>query len=650
MHKVKTPFFYIFYTCLFVAGPCSLLFSQEAEQNPSSELIRDLEGQLRGNSPNYAQIEEQARGALQAYYSQFPQEKQRTAYERQSQNTDHSKLSKNALRLLSQLGERRLGPSYFLGERPDLFRLHVVLARTYEGRENSARALSEYAMAFRYVKIEPPGLEEQALFQDLKTQFDREAEVQKNEANDLLKKDPSQEEQKQNKITDAEKQARYLWIKSSFANQDRQAFFAKEEEPEIQNAAQRFSEELERHQELREAYKKAREQTALARIKETRGENTSPGRSEALKQSEDLKQQLQQSKNNLESIRTGAYRNYVKKRREFYGDAAYRMALAVKRLDFERYAFFVQSKGSSYLQGRGKEQSSLEEKTLEPSSSALQSALELAHKINPFHLEYIRLLADEKRRASKIKEALFFTHLYLYLAGAQKQEEQVRDLAYYTLRLAGLYTEQANYSKAIESYEKYFRLEESEEQKLKAKKTLADLHYKRGQNIQRAKELYLTYLQNTEELIEKEKDPKQKNELHALRCESYKSLAAIARREQFRKQTKEYLEEAREEFALLEKEKERQEEGLKTLKGRLRKLQKQLRNEEREELQRVYYKLKDKEIPEKQGELNWLKSRLTALILQRSLNKLPGSLTMKGFGARLRGFMLLYCKRALKSK
>ena len=253
----------------------------------------------------------------------------------------------------------------------------------------------------------------------------------------------------------------------------------------------------------------------------------------------------------------------------------------------------------------------MEDKTLDPGSSALRSLLELAYKINPFHLEYIRLLADEMRRAHKLKEAIFFTHLYLYQA--QKEAEPPKNLSHYTLRLAGLHIEQANYSKAIANYEKYFKLEESDEQKLKVAKKLADLHYKRSGNTERAQQLYQSYLQATEEQIEKEKDIKKRNELRVLRCESFKSLAAISRRKQYRKQEKEYLEKARTELLAIEKEKETLKAELQVLRERLIALKRQLRKKEDEELQRRYYSLKDKEIVEKQDKLNWFKSRLALL-------------------------------------
>ena len=611
--------FFSLYLYLFTFVPSSALLPQESrisKEKPSPALIRNLEGQLRQGSPNYAKIEEAAHSALGRYYKQFSEEKS-IEYEHQNQRKDYSKLSKNALRLLAQLRERRTGRSYFLGEKPELFRLHVVLAKAYTGSRNHAKALSEYAMAFRYARIEPPSLEEQASLQKLEAELDKQVEKQR--ATDLEEDQALSQEQSQNqnKITDSQKEASYLqMMKGSFANGEHFAL-SDTEDSQIQSNARHFAEEFTRYQKLKKEYKRVRGQAALARIKAARGESSSPSRKDAQSRRKAIEQEIAQSKASLEDIRQGAYRSYIEKRREFHGEAAYQMALAVKHLDIARYAFAMQSKQNSYLRGRG-EQNSLEEQTLEPSSSALRSLLALAHKINPFHLEYIRLLADENRRSRELKKALFFTRLYV--SQAQKQKELPENLSYYTLRLAGLHTEQANYSKAITNYEKYFQLEKSKKQKLKLTKKLADLYYQRSGNTERAKQLYEEYLQGTEKQIEKE--PQKQNELRALRCESFKSLAAIARRKQYRKQEKEYLEKAQAEFLAIAKEKEKRETELQALKDRLTVLRKKLRKREDENLQRRYYQLKDKEIVNKQAELHWLKSRLTRLKLPNILEQM----------------------------
>ena len=431
----------VFFSCIGLAaqasGEPSELEKEETIVELSPALIRDLEGQLGQGSPNYAQIEEQARAELGAYYKQFTQGKS-IAYERQSQSKDYSKLSKNALRLLSQLRDKGLGRSYFLGEKADLFRLHVVLAKAYAGTQKPAQALSEYAMAFRYASIEPPSLEEQEILRGLRAELD--AQVKKESSVDDIegkaavsgasKQEQGQEQtQTQSKISDAQKEGTYLWMENSFANPKRLAF-AKTGDSQKQSEARRFAEEFTRYQELKKEYKKARGQAALARIKAARGQSSSPNRSDAQSQRDALKEQLEQSKEALESIRKGAYKSYVEKRREFYGDAAYRMALAVKRVDLAKHAFRVQSRQRSYLRGRG-EQDALEEKTLEPNSSALRSLLELAHKINPFHLEYARLLADEYRRAPYAQSGAFL-YSSLCLSGPKAKRAAQRSESLYS--------------------------------------------------------------------------------------------------------------------------------------------------------------------------------------------------------------------------
>ena len=355
--------FFAFNLCLF--NPYLALLAQqespEVKEGPDPALIRNLEGELAQSSPDYAQIEKQARTALERYYSQLTQGKS-IAYERQNQSKDYSKLSKNALRLLSQLGDKSIGRSYFLGEKADLFRLHVILAKSYAGRENPTKALSEYAMAFRYANIEPPSLEEQRILQKLRAELDLQddkkaaaASEEGNAVNDAAKDILSQEEsqaQIQNKITDTQKEESYLWMKKSFGNPERFAF-AKTENPQSQSEARRFAAEFRRHQKLKKEYKKAKGLAALTRVKEARGENIELSLSNAREQREALKEQLEQSKASLENIRRGAYKSYVEKRREFYGDAAYQMALAVKRLDQAKHAFTTLSKGSSYLRGQG---------------------------------------------------------------------------------------------------------------------------------------------------------------------------------------------------------------------------------------------------------------------------------------------------------
>ena len=207
--------------------------------------------------------------------------------------------------------------------------------------------------------------------------------------------------------------------------------------------------------------------------------------------------------------------------------------------------------------------------------------------------------------------------------------------------MAGLHTERGNYSKAIANYEKYFELEGSEERKLKVTKKLADLHYKRGGNTERAGQLYRQYLEAAETQIEKEKERPKQNELRAARCESFKSLAAIARRRLYRKEEREHLAKARAELQLLEKQKEKQESEMQVLKKRLAELKKQLRENEDEELQRRYYKLKDREIVDKQAELDWLKSRLARLNHANILEQMAWLSHSKGLWSEAQNFYSL---------
>ena len=629
--------------CLYLCFPLFLFFSFSAlfpqaagatkpqssssfpSKEPSSGLIRSLEEEIEGSSPKLSQIEERARAALAEYYSQFTEGK-KIKYEYQKQRQDYKNLSKNALRLLSQMRERRVGASYFLGEKENLFRLHLLLAKAYARSDKQAKALAEYNMAFRYARIEPASLEEEELLQSLRRQLDSPSSSPQ--------KDQEKEKTKDPKLENVRREESYLWMKKSFAKEDR---LSKERDPQIKSEGLRFAEEYKRYEELKKKHKKARSQAALARVKEARGEKFSPTRAQAKEEQKNIEEELEKSRASLEAFRKGAYRSYLERKRELYGDAAYGMALSIKRLDLEKYAFRMQTRPSSYLRGRGKRDALIEEKDGKANSGAFLSALELAHKIDPFHLEYIRLLSDEYKARRKArrpsfpshsdsiptlasKKALFFTHLYVH--GAEKEREPPKDLSEYSLRLAKLHVEQRNYSRAIENYEKYFQLEESKDRRLEISKRLGDLHYKRGGNRERAKELYQAYLSGTEEKLGNERELRKRSEMQALRCETFESLASIARSQQYRGKEKDYLERARREFSFIEKEKEKQEKELEELKENLYSLQRKLREREDETLENEYYKLKNKKIVEKKEELNWLKSRLAQLNLANLLEKM----------------------------
>ena len=528
-------------------------------------------------------------------------------------------MSRNALRLLSQLREKRIANSHFLGDKEKLFRLHRILASAYARSEKQAQALAEYMMAFRYARIEPPTLEEEKALSRLRRELDLGEEEEESKENPNRRAAKKKEERENTR-----REERYRWMKSRFAEEKR---LSEEEDSQIQSAGRRFAEEFTRYEELKKEYKKTRAQAALARVKEARGESVSPNRAQLQSERKRLEDLLKARRSSLETLRKGAYKDFIERTRKLYSDTAYEMALSIKRLDLEKYAFRMRSAGSSYLRGRGK-QDSLEDKTLRGPSGGLLSALELAHKIAPFHLEYIRLLADEYKRIRKrkggpfpplsasrpgfaSKKALFFTQLYVYQA--QREAEVAKDLGDYALRLAGLHAEKENYSKAIENYEKYFKLEKNEDKKLEVSKRLGDLHYKKGANRERAKELYEGYLQATEEKLEQEKDPKKKSETQALRCETFKALASIARAEGYREREKNYLEGARKEFLLLEKEKEKQEEAIEETQKRVLSLRKQLREKEDESLQNQYYRLKDIALAKQKRDLDWLKSRMKRL-------------------------------------
>ena len=662
----KIPFLICYVFFLFILGfgrasslaGQSLTLGQDAS-NPYQTLsptayirqsvVQSLENELEQTAPSYRQILARGNGELERYYTQIRQHK-RSLYGKQNELKRETKYDENTLRLLTLIQKGKLVQPYLLRHSPDLFRLHLVVAKSYSALDYSRKALAHYSYAFRYIIIEPLSLEQ-------------DRQLQQKLAESLTAKNPTTIAPTNNLqgpkldmgtapifISPEEKDKRYLWMQNHFASEIR---LAEEDNAEFRSTALRFRSLFKDYLQLKKDYEQVVRKLAIAedRIahnrlsaikqraqamqepapipKNEKSFTTQPTEAsirDLRKRKSSLKVDLRKSREALEAIRKGIYQRYLEKHREFYGDAAFRMAKEIYLLEQIDKVAFDEKNQPSYEREQGKA-NSLVNRASVGGLSGFRSILQFAHKIDPFHMDAVRLLAKRFRMIRNLEQAVHFTRFYLKLApvvnpGVGKQE--LRDHALY---LAGLYMEQKRHLKAVESYELFLRLQPQEEQRLVIIKQLADLHYTHTGRLERASAFYQEYVAATEAAFQGLSIDKEKQKLYdatALRYNIFMNLAAISRKKEKQQQEWEFLQQARELYINLEQTGIQMQTKIQGLQNYVFELKQQVQQEEPSRAVNVNasYRLERANLLARQEELGQLKIKLTSLDYPKLLERM----------------------------
>lgn len=547
---------YRFLFILFVTGCLSAGLGAQSALDPESRaalyakpqavidpaVIAQLEAELDAAVPRYDAIIAGAREQLDRYYSQFVEDKL-TEDERRNEALSYAGMSTNALRRVLRERERLYGRSYFQGESPYLFRLHRILGRAYAalGTQESDRALAEFSMALRYTG------------RDLAMNADLAAPV------GLANEEPAV-------WVDAAREQRYMLMLRTFADPDR---IAQEPNAAIATAAQNFRKSMEDYARIKPALEEAEKAVDVVQSMRLRGVTPPFTEAEARRRRDDLRNERIVVLTQLEEIRLGPYRVYLREKQTYEGDTAYRM---------------------SEIGGK-------------------QRLLELAHQLDPVTPLYIDELVDSFRRRFRYREAIAFQERYLEVV---PDPADPAELAPHYLRLAQMYSAQKNAIRAAQAYEEYLNRAPESEERRRIASGVADLHFEKTGRLDRAVELYDAFLAGPVPDITVM--PAQDRTLwRAERFRVHSRLAAIHRRQQRSVAEATALTAAREAYLDIEIEYKAVLEAERELRKRIQDIKRSLLDREDEALQQQYYELQRIDLPAVEADAAFLRSRLLSL-------------------------------------
>ncbi len=545
--------------------------------------------QVQGTNPNFEEIIKGATEELQKYYEQFVTNKS-ILYERQNTNYDYRFYDKNTLRLLSQSLQVTKEKPFFQGQRPYLQRLHLVLARAYSHSKNFKRdnnkALQEYKNSLRYTVIEP-------FFSEIDT--------------------PSTNSIIQKKIPVTRYLPQYEWMQNTFCDSER---LQEEENQGIIQAAQKFTNEYQKFLEAQKNYKKAQDKAAIVRF-ENAPENIELVEREEREQNEKEKV-LNESMSILEKVRLNEYKDYVENYRVSSAKIVFEMAQIIKIIELENRITLAHMKRATLVQGANHE-SSINYENTEFVNEAYTIALELAHKINPFEVLYIKELSNEYRKAGATRNAIYYYGKYIH--AIEKNANAEDELRNSYLRLAGLYIQEKNDIQASIAYENYLKLEKDVKLRGRALLALADLHFKKTGKYNRALELFQEWRSLVEKVEKERADDIFVNQKELL-YEVLQKIARIYNLKLDKKNEKLSLEKNISIFSQLENELSLLEREVQSLLEQERVLKKELYQINDERKQKEYFLLKDKTLVNKKRERDIKASKLRSLNHPRTLERL----------------------------
>ncbi|MBR30376.1 MAG: hypothetical protein CMN77_03625 [Spirochaetaceae bacterium] len=544
--------------------------------------IQALENRLEGGEPLDAlagEIERQ----IARYTSQFSAEK-RIQVERSQIPEGREHWDVNLVRLIQLARNKEPGSRYFLGYSPYMYRLHVLLGQCYERQGDMRRALAEYNQAFRYNPVEIP--------------YNALLPVKTN-ANQPL--------------TDAERERIYLSMLDGFADPDR---IAQESNNQWANEARRFRNLMEEYTELKKDLEQQRKQPAVARSVLLRGGQADPAAEE--QQLQQMENQMQTIVDQMESIRTGAYLDYKRDKEQKSGDLVFRMAELTREIEKDNKQHQRLTQKSQFYG----DSPTVPERTEFSNFVGYGILLELAHRIDPDRLKFLEALSEEYSRSRKTGYAIEFEIRFLELAKERNaanpgtiDETRINNRM---SNLAGLYTDERRYLKAIEIYEELLSRAAVDEpgqglltRNQQARYHLAELYFQHTGQRRRSMELYEQVLQELPGA--RQDDFGLELERQRIRFRIQNHMAELNRKIRRTDQEKSRLDQAREIYFELEGERDRIVQEQNDLKERILTLKQQLRTSDDPETRRQYYRLLYIEQPDVDERLGDVRTGLAAM-------------------------------------
>ncbi|MEQ8350952.1 MAG: hypothetical protein RH862_05675 [Leptospiraceae bacterium] len=543
--------------------------------------IEALENRLESGEPLEALAGEVER-QISRYTSQFSAEK-RIQIERQQIPEGVEHWDVNLVRLVRLARQKEPGARYFLGYSPYLYRLHVLLGQCYERQGDLRRALSEYNQAFRYNPVEIP-------YSALLPVRDQDRD-----------------------LTSEERERIYLSMLDGFANSDRI-----QQEPNNQWAADanRFRNLMDQYVELKKDLDQQRKQSAVARSVLLRGGQADPAAEEQRLQQ--MENQMQAIVDRMEAIRTGSYRAYKEDREQKSGDLVFRMAEITREIEKENKQHQRLTQKSQFYG----DSPTVPERTELSNFVGYGILLELAHRIDPDRLKFLEALSEEYSRSRKTGYAIEFEKRFLELARQRNERNPGSvDPERINLRmsnLAGLYTDERRYLKAIEIYEELLNRAGADQdgkgllsRNEQAKYHLAELYFQHTGKYRRSMELYNQVLQQVPDA--RQDDFRLEMERQRIRFRIQNHLSEINRKIRRTNEEKAGLDEARQIYFQVEQERDRIVQEQTDLKERILTLKKELRTSDDPEVRRQYYRLLYIEQPDVDERLGDVRTRLSSM-------------------------------------
>ncbi|MBU45650.1 MAG: hypothetical protein CMN76_20750 [Spirochaetaceae bacterium] len=545
--------------------------------------IRALEQRLESGQPLDALAEEVER-QIARYTSQFSAEK-RIQVERQQIPEGKKHWDVNLVRLVRLARNKEPGARYFLGYSPYLYRLHVLLGQCYERQGDLRRALSEYNQAFRYNPVEIP-------------------------YSALL---PADAPINGNQLSDEQREKIYLSMLDGFANPDR---IAQESNNQWAQEARRFRELMERYTELKKDLEQQRKQPAVARSVLLRGGQADPAAEQ--RRLEAMQNQMQTIVNQMEAIRTGSFAAYKENLELTSGDLVFRMAEITKEIEKENKQHQRLTQKSQFYG----DSPTVPERTEFSNFVGYGILLELAHRIDPDRLKFLEALSEEYSRSRKTGYAIEFEKRFLELASRRNQanpgsvdQERINQRMN---NLAGLYTDERRYLKAIEIYEQLLNAVTADQEtrgilsrNQQARFHLAELYYKHTGKHRRSMELYdqvLNALPN-----QPQDDFRLEMERQRLRFRIREHLAGLNRKIRKTAAEKTELDAARNIYFEVEGQRDRILQEQTDLKEQILTLKQELRTSDDPDVRRQYYRLLYIQQPDVDERLSEARTRLESM-------------------------------------
>ena len=554
----------------------------------NEQTISTLEGQLQTQDPET--LAQEVERQIARYTSQFNAEKRIAAERTRDPSGKHWDV--NLVRLIQIARNREPGERYFLGDSPYLYRLHVLLGKCYEKSGDVRRALAEYNQAFRYNPIEIP-------------------------ASRML---PIRMQQTSGRES-SEVEKVYLSMLDGFADSDR---IEQESNGTWKADALQFRKLMQQYTDLKKDLEQQRKQPAVARSILLRGGNANPAAEEAKLQN--MENQMDSLKNQLEQIRNGSFAQYKAQKEQQTGDLVFQMAQLTRQIEKDNKQLQRLTQRSDFYG----DSPTVPERTELSQFVGYGILLELAHRIDPERLDFLEALSIEYTRSRKTSYAIEFEKRFLELAAAANKSNpgavEADRISKRMSNLAGLYTDERRYLKAIEVYEELLNRNQDNtpgrnllSEKSQSIYHLAELYYDHTGQSRRSLELYDQVMAAIP--ATPVDDFSQEMERQRMRFRIRIHQADLQRKIRYTDREKQSLDSAREIYFEVEKSRDAIEAEMQKLKEEILSLKQQLRTSDDSEVRRQYYRKLYIDQPAIQERLSQARTSLKAMNIGLALER-----------------------------